>query len=100
MSMMGKLQFFLGFQIYQTKEGTFITQATYTRELFKRFGIEDSKQVGIPLCTTIKLDKDDEGNKVDEGLDDHLTLLAVHSSYSDGCLEAYSSFGHPNNPPC
>ncbi|KAL3524966.1 hypothetical protein ACH5RR_013338 [Cinchona calisaya] len=35
MSMMGKLQFFLGLQVHQTKEGTFITQIKYTKELLK-----------------------------------------------------------------
>jgi hypothetical protein len=33
MSMMGELQFFLGLQIKQIKEGTFVHQAKYTKEL-------------------------------------------------------------------
>ncbi|KAL3537664.1 hypothetical protein ACH5RR_001030 [Cinchona calisaya] len=35
MSMMGKLQFFLGLQVHQTKEATFISQIKYTKELLK-----------------------------------------------------------------
>ncbi|KAL3507224.1 hypothetical protein ACH5RR_032606 [Cinchona calisaya] len=66
MSMMGKLQFFLGLQVHQTKEGTFITQIKYTKELLKRFGMEDCKQVGTPMCTSTKLDKDEGGNSVNE----------------------------------
>jgi hypothetical protein len=32
MSMMGELQFFLGLQIKQSKEGTFVHQAKYTNK--------------------------------------------------------------------
>ena len=66
MSMMGELKFFLGLQILQTHKGTIINQEKYTRELLKRFGMEDSKPVGTPMCTSTKLDKDDEGTQVDE----------------------------------
>ena len=58
MSMMGELNFFLGLKVVQTREGTFINQAKYTKELLKRFGLKDSKQVGTPMCTSIKLAKD------------------------------------------
>ena len=64
--MMGELNFFLGLQVIQIREGTLINQAKYTKELFKRFGMEDSKQVETPICTSTKLDKDEEGIKVDE----------------------------------
>jgi hypothetical protein len=33
MSMMGELQFFLGLQIKQSKEGTFVHQAKYTKDI-------------------------------------------------------------------
>ena len=36
MSMMSELKFFLGLQIKQTKEGTFISQTKYTKDLLKR----------------------------------------------------------------
>ena len=39
MSMMGELNFFLGLQVVQTQESTFINQAKYTKELLKRFGM-------------------------------------------------------------
>jgi hypothetical protein len=35
MSMMGELQFFLGLQIKQSKEGTFVHQAKYTKDIVK-----------------------------------------------------------------
>jgi hypothetical protein len=43
MSMMGELNCFLGFQVKQLKEGTFISQTKYTQDLLKRFGMKDAK---------------------------------------------------------
>jgi hypothetical protein len=57
MSMMGELQFFLGLQIKQSKEGTFVHQA--------KFKMEDSKAMKTPMSTTTTLDADEEGEHVD-----------------------------------
>ena len=65
MSMMGELTFFLGLQIKQSKEGISITQSKYTKELLKRFGMENSKPIGTPMSPSCKLDKDEEGKCVD-----------------------------------
>jgi hypothetical protein len=43
MSMMGELNYFLGFQVKQLKEGTFISQTKNTEDLLKRFGMKDAK---------------------------------------------------------
>jgi hypothetical protein len=45
MSMMGELNYSLGFQVKQLKEGTFISQMKYTQDLLKRFGMKDAKPV-------------------------------------------------------
>ena len=37
MSMMGELHYFLGLQIKQMKEGTFIHQAKYTKDLLRKY---------------------------------------------------------------
>jgi hypothetical protein len=37
MSMMGELKFFLGFQVKQMKEGTFICQTKYVKDMLKKF---------------------------------------------------------------
>jgi hypothetical protein len=39
MSMMGELNFFLVFQIKQLKEGTFLCQTKYVKDMLKRFDI-------------------------------------------------------------
>jgi hypothetical protein len=49
MSMMGELQFFLGLQIKQSKEGTFVHQAKYTKDIVRKFKIEDSKAMTTQL---------------------------------------------------
>jgi hypothetical protein len=64
-SMMGELQFFLGLQIKQSKEGTFVHQAKYTKDIVRKFKMEDSKAMATPMSTTTALDADEEGEYVD-----------------------------------
>jgi hypothetical protein len=49
MSMMGELNYFLGFQVKQLKDGTFISQTKYTQDLLKRFGMKDAKPAKTPM---------------------------------------------------
>ncbi|KAK2978735.1 hypothetical protein RJ640_012190 [Escallonia rubra] len=65
MSMMGELTFFLGLQIKQSKDGIFINQAKYTKELLKRFDMEASNAFDTPMSSSLKLDKDEKGKDVD-----------------------------------
>ncbi|KAL6313451.1 hypothetical protein AAG906_004414 [Vitis piasezkii] len=60
MSVMGKLNFLLRLQIKQLKEGTFINQAKYIRDLLKRFNMEEAKTMKTPMSSSIKLDKDEK----------------------------------------
>ncbi|KAL8126009.1 hypothetical protein AgCh_013342 [Apium graveolens] len=62
--MMGELSYFLGLQVKQTEEGTFISQSKYTRNLLKKFGMQDSSTASTPMATVTKLDKD-TGESVD-----------------------------------
>jgi hypothetical protein len=41
-SMMGELIFFLGIQVKQMKQGTFVHQAKYTKNLMKKFNMTGS----------------------------------------------------------
>ncbi|WVZ93912.1 hypothetical protein U9M48_039862 [Paspalum notatum var. saurae] len=66
MSLMGDLQFFLGLQIKQGLEGTFVHQAKYTREILKKFNIGDSKPMTTPMSTNTALDADEDGEAVDQ----------------------------------
>ncbi|KAL8147667.1 hypothetical protein AgCh_005113 [Apium graveolens] len=58
MSMMGELSYFLGLQVKQNEEGTFICQTKYTRNLLKKFGMQDCSSASTPMATATKLDKD------------------------------------------
>ena len=66
MSMMGELKFFLGCEIKQGREGTFIKQGKYTQYMLKRFELEDVKPVKFPMPTKCKLDSDPNGKAVDQ----------------------------------
>ncbi|KAK2435258.1 hypothetical protein QL285_020332 [Trifolium repens] len=65
MSMMGELTYFLGIQIKQLEEGTFIYQTKYCLELLKKFGMTDSKIMETPMASTCALSKDEEGKDVE-----------------------------------
>jgi hypothetical protein len=60
MSMMGELQFFLNLQIKQSKEGTFVHHAKYTKDIVRKFKMEDSKSMVMPMSTTTALDADEK----------------------------------------
>jgi hypothetical protein len=65
MSMMGELQFFLVLQIKQA-EGTFVHHAKYTKDILKKFKMDDSKPLSTPMSTTTALDVDEDGEPVDQ----------------------------------
>ena len=55
--MMGELNYFLRLQIKQRGDGIFLNQAKYTRELIKKFGLEDVKICKTLMAATTNLDK-------------------------------------------
>ncbi|WVZ63968.1 hypothetical protein U9M48_013556 [Paspalum notatum var. saurae] len=66
MILMGELQFFLGLQIKQGLEGTFVHQTKYTRDILKKFNMGDSKPMTTPMSTNTTLDADEDGEAVDQ----------------------------------
>jgi isopentenyldiphosphate isomerase len=66
MSMKGELTFFLGIQVKQTKQGTFMHQAKYMKDLMKKFNMTELKPVSTPMSTTTSLGPDEDGNAVDQ----------------------------------
>jgi hypothetical protein len=65
MSMIGELSFFLRLQVKQLKEGTFVCQSKYVRDLLKKFGMKDAKPIKTPMATNGYLDLDEGGKPVD-----------------------------------
>ena len=63
MSMMRELNYFLGLQIKQRGDEIFINQVKYTRELIKKFGLENTKLSKTPMTTTTNFDKDEQDKK-------------------------------------
>jgi hypothetical protein len=66
MSMIGELSYFLGLQIKQMKNDTFMSQGKYVKDMLKKFGIEDEKGISTPMGTNGSLDTDASGNMVDQ----------------------------------
>ena len=66
MSMMGELQFFLGLQIKQLEDMTFVHQGKYTKDIMRKFKMNDSKPMSTPMGTTGGLDADEDGEPMDQ----------------------------------
>jgi hypothetical protein len=66
MSMMGELKFFLGFQIKQLKEGTFISQTKYIKDMLKKFKMENAKPMRTPMQSNGHLDLNVDDKPVDQ----------------------------------
>jgi hypothetical protein len=66
MSMMKELKFFLGFQIKQLEDVTFIRQTKYTHDLLKKFGMDMAKPIKTPMGTNDYLDLDMSGKSFDQ----------------------------------
>nr|GEX60662.1 retrovirus-related Pol polyprotein from transposon TNT 1-94 [Tanacetum cinerariifolium] len=65
MTMMGELNFFLGFQIKQMEDEIFFNQSKYNKEMLRKFRLEDSKPTKTLMSMKIKLTKDDEADSMD-----------------------------------
>jgi hypothetical protein len=65
MSMMGELTFFLGIQVKQTKQATFVYQAKYTKDLLKNFNMVELKPVSTLMSSATSLGLDEDGETVD-----------------------------------
>ena len=61
MSMVGEFTFFLGLQVKKRKEGIFISQEKYARNIVKKFGLDSKKHASTPMSSSIKLNVDSSG---------------------------------------
>jgi hypothetical protein len=60
-SMMGELAFFLGVEVKQTKQETFVDQAKYTNDLMKKFNMAELKPMSTLMSMATSLDPDENG---------------------------------------
>ena len=63
-SMVGELTFFLGLQVKQKKEGIFVSQEKYARNIVKKFGLDSKKHASTPMSSSTKLNVDSSGVEV------------------------------------
>jgi hypothetical protein len=100
MSMMGELNYFLGFQVKQLKDGTFISQTKYTQDLLKWFGMKDTKPAKTPMGTDGHVDL----NKGDKSVDQKAyrsmigSLLYLCASRPDIMLSVCMCARYQSNP--
>jgi hypothetical protein len=66
MSMMEELTFFLGIQVREMKQGTFVHQAKYTKDLMKKYSLGELKPVPTLMSTATVLDPNKNGKAVDQ----------------------------------
>jgi hypothetical protein len=64
--MMRELTFFLGIQVKQMKEGIFIHQAKYMKDLMKKFNMVELNPMSTPMSTAMVLHPDENGEAVDQ----------------------------------
>nr|GEX70304.1 copia protein [Tanacetum cinerariifolium] len=91
MSMMGELNFFIGLQIKEMKDGIFFNQSKYIKEMLKKFRLEDFKPMKTSMSSDTKLMKDEECELVDstkyQGMIEHWRYLYVRGC----CLTSWFS---------
>ena len=83
--MIEELSYFLGLQIKQLKNGTFVSQGKYIKYMLKKFGMNEAKAIITPMGTNVNLDSDASGNMVDQKLYRSMigSLLHVTASRPD-----------------
>jgi hypothetical protein len=91
MSMMCELTFFLGFQIKQVEDGTFISQIKYTRDILKMFDMSNAKPIKTPMGTNGHLDLDMGSTSVDQKVYHFMlgSLFYLYASRLDIMLSVY-----------
>ena len=68
MSMMRELTFFIDLQVKQNKDGIFINQAKYIKDMLKKFSFEDVREIDTLMSLITKLDKDEKEKDVNQKL--------------------------------
>lgn len=85
MSIMGELTNFLGLQIKQVENGTFISQIKYCLEILKEFDMQNSKSISTLMASNVLIDKDEIGVEIDitkyRGIIGFLLYLTTNMPY-------------------
>jgi hypothetical protein len=66
MFMVGELTFFLGIQVKQMKQGTYVHQSKYIKDLMTKFNMAELKPVSTLMSSVASLGPDEDGDTVDQ----------------------------------
>ena len=82
------------------KNGTFVSQGKYIKDMIKKFGMSDSKAISTPMGTNGNLDSDVSGNMVDQKLYRSMigSLLYVIASRPDVIFSVYMCARFQDSP--
>jgi hypothetical protein len=81
----GITNLFLRYPSQANKQGTFVHQAKYTKDLMKKFKMAELKPVYTLMSTSTSLDLDENGEAADQGgLQEHDWLHPVPNGDTDG----------------
>lgn len=67
MTDLGLMTYFLGMEVKQNQHEVFICQKKYTREILKKFQMDECKAMSTPMNPKEKLCKEGGADHVDEG---------------------------------
>jgi hypothetical protein len=56
----------IGIQVKHMKQGTFVHQAKYTKDLMKKFNMAELKPVSTPMSSVVSLGPDEDGEAVNQ----------------------------------
>ena len=99
----GELKHFLGLGVERTKEGLFLGQQKYAKDLLQRYGMIDCKSMSTPMDPNVRL-QEDEGKDLEDVTMYwqlvrsliYLTLTRPDISYPVGVVSRYMS--NPKKP--
>jgi hypothetical protein len=60
MTDIGIMSYYLGIEIKLRKDGIFVNQKKFTREILEKFKMEDCTKVNTPVECGVKMSKNDE----------------------------------------
>lgn len=67
-SLLNELKSFLGFQVKQSKDGNFLFQSKYVKDMVKKFGLDKALTTHTLMSTSICLSQDPSRNDVKKTL--------------------------------
>ncbi|KAM1087183.1 hypothetical protein ACFX2B_012591 [Malus domestica] len=89
----GLMVYYLSIEVKQNEEGIFISQESYTKEILKKFKMDNCKPISMPVeCGGVKLTKHDEGESIFQESSWKLALLDMHKTKHSLCRRIISCY--------